>query len=153
MLQASRYQLNENHVVYQEYYEEILAINLDKGIYFSLRGSAAQIWSLILQGATVAAIVDSLSDKYDPQRNHVPDEVERFIADLLGHELIAPHEAQVADTSVVATIPEKHDLPSFDSPTIEIYTDMQELLLLDPVHDADEAGWPVQKEDAPGLKG
>jgi len=153
MLLSSRYTVNTIHVVYQEYYEEILAINLDKGNYFSLRGSAAQIWSLIIQGATVAAIVDFLADKYDPQRNHVPAEVERFIGDLLGHELIAPYEDQIADSPVLAAIPEKYDLPSFGSPTIEIYTDMQELLLLDPVHDADEAGWPVQREDPPDLKG
>ena len=153
MLQARRYTINTNHVVYQEYYEEILAINLDKGNYFSLRGSAAQIWSLILQGAAVKVIVDVLADKYESQRSLVPDEVERFIGDLLGHDLIAPHEDQIEGTSAVAVIPEKYDLPSFDSPTIEIYTDMQELLLLDPVHDADETGWPVQKEDAHSLKG
>ena len=29
---------------------------------------------------------------------------------------------------------------------MEKYDDMQELLLLDPIHEVDEAGWPVKKD-------
>jgi hypothetical protein len=31
----------------------------------------------------------------------------------------------------------------FTDPVIEIYTDLQDLLLLDPIHDVDDRGWPV----------
>ncbi len=30
-------------------------------------------------------------------------------------------------------------------PALETYTDMQELLLLDPIHDVDETGWPAAR--------
>ena len=30
----------------------------------------------------------------------------------------------------------------FVPPTLEKYTDMQDLVLLDPVHEVDERGWP-----------
>ena len=33
-------------------------------------------------------------------------------------------------------------------PVLEKYTDMQELLLLDPIHDVEEAGWPKAKPGA-----
>jgi hypothetical protein len=29
-----------------------------------------------------------------------------------------------------------------------VYEDMQDLLLLDPIHDVDETGWPARKQDA-----
>ena len=33
----------------------------------------------------------------------------------------------------------------FEAPILNKYNDMQELLLLDPIHDVDEAGWPNTK--------
>jgi hypothetical protein len=33
---------------------------------------------------------------------------------------------------------------------LERYTDMQELLLLDPIHDVDESGWPHRKVPGKG---
>jgi len=38
----------------------------------------------------------------------------------------------------------------FSAPVLNAYTDMEELLLLDPIHDVDQAGWPMPKApDAP----
>jgi len=31
-------------------------------------------------------------------------------------------------------------------PKIEIFSDMQDILLLDPVHDVDQSGWPILKD-------
>jgi hypothetical protein len=42
-----------------------------------------------------------------------------------------------------------HDKPSFTPPLLHKYSDMQELLLLDPIHDVDEAGWPKPIADPP----
>jgi hypothetical protein len=36
------------------------------------------------------------------------------------------------------------------APVLEKYTDMQELLLLDPIHDVEEAGWPKARPAAGG---
>ena len=38
---------------------------------------------------------------------------------------------------------------SFEAPILHKYTDMQDLLLLDPIHEVDEAGWPSVKPDSP----
>jgi hypothetical protein len=35
-------------------------------------------------------------------------------------------------------------------PVLERYTDMQELLFLDPIHDVDESGWPHRKVEGEG---
>jgi hypothetical protein len=34
----------------------------------------------------------------------------------------------------------------FEPPVLEQYTDMQDLLLLDPIHEVDEQGWPMTQE-------
>ena len=36
----------------------------------------------------------------------------------------------------------------FTTPTLEIFSDMQDILLLDPVHDVDERGWPINKNNS-----
>ena len=49
-----------------------------------------------------------------------------------------------------ATAVEPHVLPEpqegFVAPQLHKYTDMQELLLLDPIHDVDQEGWPATTE-------
>ncbi len=37
------------------------------------------------------------------------------------------------------------DVRRFTEPTVHTYADMQDLLLLDPIHDVDETGWPNAK--------
>jgi hypothetical protein len=36
---------------------------------------------------------------------------------------------------------------AFEIPKVESYSDMQEMLLSDPVHDVDQRGWPILKEN------
>jgi hypothetical protein len=40
--------------------------------------------------------------------------------------------------------PEK---PRFEPPILRTFEDMQDLLLLDPIHEVDEMGWPNAKKD------
>jgi len=35
---------------------------------------------------------------------------------------------------------------AFRPPTVAVYSDMEDLLLLDPIHDVDETGWPVRAD-------
>jgi hypothetical protein len=46
-----------------------------------------------------------------------------------------------------------HELPddfvrnSWNSPTLKVYKDFQDLLLVDPIHDTSLTGWPELKND------
>jgi hypothetical protein len=46
-----------------------------------------------------------------------------------------------------AEVPSPASRRPFDEPLVERFTDMQNLLLLDPIHEVTEEGWPQQ---APG---
>ena len=35
----------------------------------------------------------------------------------------------------------------FEAPALQVYTDMEDLLLLDPIHEVDEMGWPSAKQN------
>ena len=34
---------------------------------------------------------------------------------------------------------------AYTEPSLSVFSDMQDLLLLDPIHDVSEAGWPMPK--------
>jgi len=40
---------------------------------------------------------------------------------------------------------DRADNARFQPPTLNKYTDMRDMLLLDPIHDVGESGWPVPK--------
>ena len=35
----------------------------------------------------------------------------------------------------------------YTAPAVQKYDDLEDLLLLDPIHEVDEAGWPVARAD------
>jgi hypothetical protein len=41
--------------------------------------------------------------------------------------------------------------PPFTPPVLEVFADMRDLLLLDPIHDVAEVGWPTAKPSRPAV--
>ena len=41
------------------------------------------------------------------------------------------------------------DRPEFTIPELHMHTDMQEFLLVDPIHEVDDSGWPHKKQPSP----
>jgi hypothetical protein len=117
---------------------EVVIVNLDKGLYFSAEATAAWLWSLITQGAGRDELVRLAGSTY-PGQPDVEQQTDRFLAELIQHELIVESEQAMTDSSGVALDP-----PSvYATPKLDVYSDMEDLLLLDPIHDVGaEEGWP-----------
>jgi len=75
----------------------------------------------------------------------VDDAVRDFTARLLEEGLIVPAPADNPGSPL--PVPERSSV-GFSTPTMSVYTDMEDLLLLDPIHDVDETGWPVRADAA-----
>ena len=73
-----------------------------------------------------------------------------LLAQLQQENLIVPVDG-VASIALDQLLPSTngHEKPSFNAPALQKYSDMQELLLLDPIHDVDEAGWPKPNPELP----
>ena len=126
--------INEPNVVHETVDGEVVIVDLDSGLYFSTDGVGAAIWTLIVQGRTPADIAAWASDTYGP---HVLTEVEEFVTSLRDKSLIVDCENsfEAIETDVIAP-------GVYTVPELLVYSDMEELLLLDPVHDVSEDGWP-----------
>jgi hypothetical protein len=133
------FRANEPDVTYEFFDTEVLAINLRNGNYYSLLESAVPIWLLLMQGLDDTEIGRTLARSCAADEATVTAAVRNFIGELEKENLIvrqtAALEAKNAPSPV--TLPDK-----FVSPVLDRYTDMQQLLLMDPIHEVDVTGWP-----------
>jgi|SoiMethySBSTD1v2_1073268.scaffolds.fasta_scaffold1408071_2 coenzyme PQQ synthesis protein D (PqqD) len=141
---ATCFRVNQTHVAHETFDGETLAINLDTGTYYSLPGISGQIWVWLLEGASLETISQALFDLYEGERAIIETEAEHFIETLRAENLISSDKLSAISAPVVLAKNEADKRP-FVTPTIEIHSDLQDLLLLDPIHDTDAAGWPVGK--------
>ncbi|QPN62988.1 PqqD family protein [Synechococcus sp. CBW1004] len=141
------YRLAEPDVIHQLFGEEIVAIDLRSGGYFSLSPVAGQVWLLLAgEGARVDAVVQALARRYNLAADRLLGDLQPFLSQLLDLELIVPCAAS-PPSAADADIPETNT--PYAPPSLSTYNDLAELLLLDPVHEVDAAaGWP---HPAPGL--
>jgi hypothetical protein len=137
------YQISGVNIVYEVFDGEIVAVNLDSGKYYSLRGTSAFVWAALLKDQSVEQIAEVLSANYELDRALVADELASFVDQLVQENILVANAKPGANDSF-------EDKPTGDyvKPNFDVYSDMQEILLLDPVHDVDETGWPVAK---PGV--
>ena len=132
---TARFAVASPNIVWQAFDEESVLINLESGIYYSLNLAGALIWRLVEAGTTPAEAVECvLQSGAPPEARH---QVLEFCERLLEEGLIAP----ATDEAGPKAAPAETVLP-WVPPSVSIYTDMQDLFLLDPIHDVDEAGWP-----------
>lgn len=135
------FRINSPKVISNSIGGEVIIINLDSGFYYSLNPSAGALWEALLQGFGAEEICEALQIMGHPLVASGCSAIDKFIAELLQEELIIP-----CNTTPATPL----DLSALDSlsdpPAMERFEDMQELLVLDPIHEVGEAGWPVKKE-------
>jgi len=136
------YTINEPEVIYEIFGDEVVAVNLDTGIYFSLRGSAHEIWLSLKSPATINQVLDLILEKFEGNADEIDTHIHEFINRLISLNLIKVCKDAVGIRSQTNPLAIKS---VFLPPEIDIFSDMQDILLLDPVHDVDESGWPILK--------
>ena len=74
---------------------------------------------------------------------------QELIKQLQQEELVIPIDDKLADSLLPQNwkeqITAKESKAVFNAPVLNKYTDMQDLLLLDPIHEVDATGWPSIK--------
>ncbi len=149
MGQGDCLRINTSRVSHETINGETLIINLESGNYYSLLGTGAEIWSFVERGASVGAIVDAIGRLYGGDRAEIEQAVGRFVAELQSEGLIGYDESiapgPTAEPDLVNQRTGNGERHAFEAPVLNKYTDIQDLLLLDPIHEVDETGWPAPK--------
>ncbi len=134
---TDRYELNTPPIVAELVEGEVIAIDLDRGSYYSLEKETAAIWTALISGRSSGEILAALPSA--PESERLAGELQGFVEALLAEKLIRPSAPAKHPQGVIGPI-----IP-WPAQTLrfERFNDMQDLLILDPVHEVDEeAGWP-----------
>lgn len=138
-----------DQIIHETIDGEAMIVNLIDGTYYSTAGSGAFLWPLIVGGHSIEECVRSCQSEYDCSDVGVlSGEIERFVSELLTEGLILENVAGKSNLEPLGSDgQETASEPSaeFVAPILHKYSDMQDLLLLDPIHDVDESGWPHPK--------
>jgi Coenzyme PQQ synthesis protein D (PqqD) len=136
------FRVNSPNVIHETIEGEVILIDLKTGTYYSLRDSGAAVWQAIELGAGEDGIAAELQSRYDASEEQIRDAVRQLLAQLEGEGLIRA-EAGNADRAATSSAAGNGSarLP-FAAPVLEKHTDMQDLILLDPVHEVGAQGWP-----------
>ena len=134
---TARYELNNPPMIAELVEGEVIAIDLDRGTYYSMVGAAADIWRLLVAGYAPSEILAAVPP--GTTSNALADSLGRFTETLLSEQLIREAKAETPSNGAIGTVPAW----AADVLRVDRFTDMQDLLVLDPIHDVDdEAGWP-----------
>ena len=123
---------------------EVIVIHLERGSYFSLRDSAAELWALVEEGCEPDAIARALAGRYGASSSEeVTAATERFLEELRQEGLVV--ESNGTPAAVPALEPATTEFPP---PQLEKYTDLEDLIKMDPIHEVEPEGWPAPRQSA-----
>ena len=134
------YSVASANVVRETFDEEVVIVHLETGNYYSLQGIAGELWPAFESGATEQQLRRQLLSRYEADEATVTRDLAQFLASLEAEKLVSRSPAttpSLPTTSLPAKLP-------YATPELSKFTDMQDLLLLDPIHDVDESGWPLR---------
>lgn len=141
-MEPARIRVNTPQVIHESIDGEVIIIDLASGTYYSVKGSGAEIWSVIHEspGLTLGELTDVLTPRFQDAPTDVEPLISAFVSGLRAEGLVV---AADGDAGVpVVTADGNGSKRAFAVPVLEKYTDMQDLVLIDPVHQVDAAGWP-----------
>lgn len=148
MSELTIFKISPSQIAHETIDGEVVIIHLKNGSYYSLQNVGANIWNLLDNGANVTEIITQITHQYEGNRNEIENAVNQLISKLQEENLIevATSEdiARKSGIEIAAEV-QAEKLP-FQTPVLEKYNDMQDLLLLDPIHEVDETGWPHRQE-------
>ncbi|WP_130471096.1 PqqD family protein [Candidatus Magnetaquicoccus inordinatus] len=121
---------------------EVVIVNLDSGVYYSLTGVGAPLWQALQEGVESSQLARQVATAF-PESNL--EQLTRVINRLLWQLVEEGILSQVSGDALCAVAPAAEDAAIPGGELLK-YSDMQELLMLDPIHEVDNTGWPIKPQ-------
>jgi len=146
-MEAVRIRVNAPQVIHESIDGEVIIIDLASGSYFSTKGSGAEIWEVINEspGLTLGELTDAVTPRFDDGTEDVGASIGVFVAHLQAEGLVVDAGEDAGAPVLVAAA--NGSKQAFVAPVLDKYTDMQDLVLIDPVHQVDATGWPQARPE------
>lgn len=136
----SRFSVNEPGVISEVIEGEAIVLNFASGTYYSMNQSLQLLWDAVSRGLSRAQVETLLAQRYADAGEGLAQDIDAALEQLLAEQLlIVAHPADAAGADA-QTDTGAGEPDAYETPRLQKYTDLQELLLLDPIHDVDETG-------------
>lgn len=133
------FKLNEEKMFYDMAEGQAIIINFTTGMYYGTSSLGSAVLDALLGGASVDAVLAAV--KALPG---CPEDIDAsmtaFVDALLAKDVVIPGETN--SDAVIAI--DASALTDGFALTVDEFTEVQDLIMADPVHDVDvEQGWPI----------
>ena len=142
MEHTARFRVAAPEVIHQTIEGEVILVHLGRGTYHSLRGSGALLFAPLVHGASMADLTAMLVAGTDGEVSRIEAAVARFVQDLRRDGLIVVTVDDAGGDGAVERPATRPVRQPFEEPQVETFTDLQDLLLTDPIHEVEPRGWP-----------
>jgi len=134
------FEINVPDVLHEVIDGEAIMINMTTGSYYSLEAVGGLVWELLQQGAASAGtLTTALLPAVTGEAATIQGDIGELLNEMLAEGLVRPAGAGAA------LQPVNRDAQPFKRPVLKKYNDLENLLLIDPIHDVTPEGWPQAK--------
>ena len=122
---------------------QYIVLNHVNGEYYSFDKASSIVLKALTEGCSPENLAQALCNRYGGDVCTALESVNRFVEQLLTLEIIiSGGNAEGKAEPYVAAI-DSEKMPEL---SCEVFTDVADLLMMDPIHEVDEeAGWPFKK--------
>jgi hypothetical protein len=126
---------------------ETIVIDFESGRFYSFRESAADILWLITQGVDSSDFAEIMKSNFAacPDDATLEQDLNSFLETLENLNVLSPVNPvnPHSDTSLTAAIlPNDYIRGDWVNPILTSNDELADLLAIDPIHEANESGWP-----------
>lgn len=125
----NRLEHNDSEIAAKVIEGEAILINLSDGTYYSMDKVGGFIWELIKKNYSLREIAKLISDHYDVSAEQAKTDLEALAADLLTEKIVRIEKGGKQREDSI--LPPSHKL-NYETPKLNTYRDMNDLLALDP---------------------
>ncbi|MFK7845250.1 MAG: PqqD family protein [Rhodothermales bacterium] len=134
------YELGSDQIAREQFDNETVIIDLETGLYFAVSDSGTMILNSLLDGKDI----DELQSAIHNNELITSDMINSFISSLVEHKIL--RELEHSPTANTSSNEEFNLGDCQEIPTVEVYKDLADLVMADPIHEVDEnVGWPQKK--------
>jgi hypothetical protein len=149
MNQFDLFRINSSKIVHETIDGEVIIINFENGSYYSLNAAGKDIWNCLEKNFNLSRITVEITARYKGNNEEIKKDLNQFLVELEKEELIILDKEMKDNGPEISPnkleINEEREKLKYEKPELRKYTDMKEMLLLDPIHEVDETGWPSAK--------
>lgn len=139
-MEQETWRVRSEHVMSEVLDGEAVIVDMASGHYHAAPGVGSTVWQAIVAGCSMEDVLAEVARAHTGVPDDAADHIRRFIDQLVAAGLVV--ENSMSEELVPDLSEDCRAVTQWSPPSLESHDDLADLLLLDPVHEVTEAGWP-----------